>query len=85
MIGVIEIWTLQNDERLAELMAAGETWEDIGRRLSRTPRAVYERARKLKLSIGRIRSTDKPQHAGKVPLPKPQERPDDRGLKAKGQ
>ena len=75
-----EHWTRQEDERLTEFVSIGGTWEEIGRELARSPRGVQARAKKLKLSAAHMRWA---QYAGKTPAPKPQERPDDVGLRAK--
>jgi len=55
MNSILESWTAREDKELRVLVAAGGTWEDIGKSLARTSRAVHSRAKKLRLSIKHIR------------------------------
>jgi hypothetical protein len=67
MSSTIEGWTPRDDKQLRELVVeGGSTWEEIGRKLARTPRAVHSRAKKLKISIRHIKWASKPQQAAKI-------------------
>ena len=70
-MNIWKTWTPREDKQLSELLAAGGSWEEIGKKLARSAQATHSRAKKLKLTVRHITWAEVSPHSGGIPLLKP--------------